>query len=235
MRQSPFIWLGSGRTRRRNVARKGSLLDQAARFGLPVPRGGILLDDFYRICLENGVVEAAAGEVAVPDPVWLHEVLYNEVRFPRLEKLVAVRSALAVPVGESRNKSRARLNIDSTDPAQLADALRDVWSAMIHLKNDQPLDILVMEMAADQSAGEAWSDADSATDQVVVKAQTGDGLPDNFALKKISAFQRSSAEIPPFARRLQKLLRGVRRTFGKGEWHIEWVDDGAICWLLQVD
>ncbi len=96
MRQSPFIWLGSGRTRRRNVARKGSLLDQAARSGLPVPRGGILLDDFYRICLENGVVEEVAGAVAVPDPEWLHEVLYGEVRFPRLEKLVAVRSASAV-------------------------------------------------------------------------------------------------------------------------------------------
>ncbi len=157
MRQSPFIWLGSGRTRRRNVARKGSLLDQAARSGLPVPRGGILLDDFYRICLANGLVKEVGGAVAIPDPQWLHEVLYDEVRFPRLEKAVAVRSASAVPAAEGHHSSLARLNIDFNDPIQLADALSEVWSAMKHLHDQPPLDVLVMEMVVMQTAGGARS------------------------------------------------------------------------------
>jgi hypothetical protein len=56
----------------------------------------------------------------------------------------------------------------------------------------------------------------------------------SFTLEKIGAFQRASANKPPFARRLQKLLRGVRRSFGKGDWRIDWVDDGEICRLLQI-
>jgi hypothetical protein len=35
--------------------------------------------------------------------------------------------------------------------------------------------------------------------------------------------------------RLQQLLRGVRRTFGQGNWQIDWLDDGRICWLIQID
>ena len=126
MRQSPFIWLGSGRTRKRQVARKGSLLDQATRSGLPVPSGGILLDDFYRICLSEGVVEIMDRAVVVPDPVWLHEVLFRDVRFPHLEKKVAVRSAVAIPGAEDRPNGMARLNIDFNDPIQMAMALREV-------------------------------------------------------------------------------------------------------------
>jgi hypothetical protein len=30
------------------------------------------------------------------------------------------------------------------------------------------------------------------------------------------------------------LLRGARRTFGDDDWMIEWIDDGRICWLIQI-
>ena len=234
MRQSPFIWLGSGRTRKRKVARKGRLLDQAARSGLPVPSGGILLDDFFRICLLEGLADLVGGAVVIPDPIWLHEVLYRDVRFPRLDKLAAVRSAAAIPAGESRPIGIARLDVDFRDPVQVAEALRDVWSAMNHLNSEQPLDVMVMEMVSIQTSGEAISAMDSTKDQINVKVGANSELSGSFALEKIGAFQRASANMPPFARRLQKLLRGVRRSFGKGDWRIDWADDGEVCRLLQI-
>ncbi len=234
MRQSPFIWLGSGRTRKRQVARKGSLLDQATRSGLPVPSGGILLDDFYRICLSEGVVELMDSAVVVPDPVWLHEVLFRDVRFPRLKKAVAVRSAVAIRSAEDRPNGMARLNIDFNDPVQMATALREMWSAMNRLNDEQSLDVLVMEMIMIQTAGEALSALDAVKDQVELTAAVDRRSSGSFALDKIGSFRRTSADLPPFARRLQKLLRGVRRSFGKGEWRVDWADDGKICWLLQI-
>jgi len=234
MRQSPFIWLGSGRTRKRKVGHKGRLLDQAAKSGLPVPFGGILLDEFYRICLLEGLAGLVGGAVVIPDPVWLHEVLYRDVRFPRLKKFAAVRSAVAIPASESRTISIARLDVDFRDPAQVAEALREVWSAMHRLNNEQPLDVLVMEMVAIQTAGEAISALDSTNDQINVTKGADSELYGSFTLEKIGAFQRASVNMPPFARRLQKLLRGVRRSFGKGDWRIDWADDGEICRLLQI-
>lgn len=234
MRQSPFIWLGSGRTRKRKVARKGGLLDQAARSGLPVPYGGILLDDFYRICLLEGLAESVGGAVVIPDPVWLYEVLYRDVRFPRLKKFAAVRSAAAIPAGESHTNGIARLDVDFRDPVQVAEALKGVWSAMNRLDSEQPLDVLVMEMVAVQTAGEAMSALDSTKDRIDVTMGVDSELYGSFSLEKIGAFQRASANMPPFARRLQKLLRGVRRSFGKGDWRIDWADDGEICRLLQI-
>lgn len=234
MRKSPFIWLGSGRTRKRKVGRKGRLLDQAARSGLPVPYGGILLDDFYRICLLEGLAESVDGAVVIPDPVWLHEVLFRDVHFPRLKKFAAVRPAAAIPAGKSYPITIARLGVDFREPVQVAEALREVWSAMIRLNSEQPLDVLVMEMVAIQTAGEAMSALGSTKDQINVNMGVDGELYGSFTLEKIGAFQRVSADKPPFARRLQKLLRGVRRSFGKGDWRIDWADDGEICRILQI-
>jgi len=44
--------------------------------------------------------------------------------------------------------------------------------------------------------------------------------------------------LPPWAMRLSRLLRDVRRVLGRedvrGEREVEWADDGRVCWLLQV-
>lgn len=46
----------------------------------------------------------------------------------------------------------------------------------------------------------------------------------------------TAAPGPAFVRRLQELLRDMRREFGEGDlgWDGEWADDGERCWLLQV-
>jgi hypothetical protein len=235
MRKSPFIWIGSGRAGRRNVARKGRLLDQAARSGLPVPSGGILLDDFYRICLIEGLVRLADNAITIPDPVWLHEVLIRDIRFPRMDKPVAVRPAIGLAVDEIHATMRARLNVDLGDPLQLADALSAVWSTIHNDKEEQAHDILIMEMVIVEVAGEALTVAENQQDQVQLTLANDDKSSTVFKLEKIGTFQRASSDVPLYARRLQKLLRGIRRSFGKGGWRIEWADDGEICWVLQVE
>ena len=231
MTKSPFIWLGSGRARRRNVARKGRLLDQAARSGLPVPPGGILLDEFYRICLAKGLVEVAGQAVIVPDPVWLHEVLFRDVRFPRLENTVAIRPAAGRGANDAIEKERVRMAVDLDDPQQLAEALRAVWSMMLVDDKAQRCDLLLMEMVAVAVAGKAVTEEQTERDQIQLLGRDRDAA---FAMDKIHTFQRATAELPAYARRLQKLLRGFRRSFGKGDWRFDWADDGHICWLLQI-
>jgi len=234
MQQSPFIWLGSGRARKRGVDRKGRLLDEAARADLPVPSGGILLDEFYRICLAEGLAELSGDVVVVADPVWLHDVLYQDVRFPRLNKAVAVRSAMAMPLDNAHSDNVARLGIDSNDPVQMAKAVKEVWTAMNRGEADAARDILIMEMVTIQMEGTALSVSEGLDDRITVTKSVPGAEPANFVIDRLRAFQRTSGDMPPFARRLQKLLRGVRRTFGRGDWRIEWADDGEICWLLQV-
>ena len=234
MRQSPFIWLGSGRARKRAVDHKGRLLDEAARADLPVPSGGILLDEFYRICLAEGLAELSEDVVVIADPVWLYEVLFQDVRFPRLKKAVAVRSATTVLLDNARSERVTRLNVDFNDPVQVATALREVWTAMNRGETYPKRDVLIMEMVTIQMEGTALSASEGVDDRITLTKSTPGVEPASFMMDRLRAFQRTSGDMPPFARRLQKLLRGVRRTFGRGDWSIDWADDGKICWLLQV-
>ncbi len=50
----------------------------------------------------------------------------------------------------------------------------------------------------------------------------------------ITSYQLPINYQSPFALRLQRLLHDVRRTFGLGDWDIEWADDGIRCWLVQI-
>jgi len=234
MRQSPFIWLGSGRSRKRGVSRKGRLLDEATRAGLPVPSGGILLDEFYRICLAEGLAELVGDVIVITDPVWLHEVLYRDVRFPRLKKEVAVRSAKAVHGKWNQSGKSTYLGVNFGDPVQLAKALRHTWSTMNGVDDGQSMDVLVMEMVVIQTAGQALSMFDSEEDLVRLSSGADGAKVDNLTLARLRPFQRTSREMAPYAHRLQKLLRGVRRSFGRGDWNVDWADDGEICWVLQI-
>src|SRR5690554_4489859 len=94
-----FVWLGSNRARKRGVSAPGVLLDRAARAGLPVPAGAILLDDVYRLALDEGAAIVSDGRVIVPDPAWLHDLLYQGVRFPVIDAPVAVRPVLVMEEG----------------------------------------------------------------------------------------------------------------------------------------
>lgn len=217
--KTPFVWLGSGRAKKWGVAAKGRLLDKAAKAGLPVPSGAILLDELFQLLLNEGVVMMENGRITAPDPVWLHETLYQSVRFPHLDKPVAVRSARAAAAAP-------QLGVDFTDPAQLSHSLCEIWS----LLDGRRRDALVMEMVGGDSTGLAQTVTHSQNETDAVHIASHPPL----ALPHLRRWQRPAPDQPPHLQRLQQLLRGVRRTFGPGEWHIDWLDDGRICWLIQV-
>lgn len=222
--KTPFIWLGSGRAKKWGVAAKGRLLDEAAKAGLPVPPGAILLDELFQLLLNEGVVMMENGRIIAFDPVWLHETLYQSVRFPRLDKPVAVRSARAAAAPPP-------LGVDFTDPVQLSCSLCEVWS----LLDGQRRDVLVMEMVDGDAAGTA---ASTGSTQAVTHSNEIDSIHiangPALTLPQLRRWQRPAPDQPPHLQRLQQLLRGVRRTFGSKEWHIDWLDDGRICWLIQI-
>ena len=223
MQQSLFVWLGSKRAKKRGVGEKGALLDYATRFRLPVPAGGILLADFYRLALEDGLFVEENGRITCLDPDLLHEAVYDAVRFPKLDKPVAVRAAFSVGNG----RFPAQLHTNFTDPVQLTHALCKVYTSAIHQPDEVRRDVVVMEMVAVVMEGTAVTNTAQAIDTITYHEQS-------HALPQLGAFQSVSPHTQPFAQRLQKLLRGVRRTFGKGEWMVDWIDDGEVCWLIQI-
>ena len=57
----------------------------------------------------------------------------------------------------------------------------------------------------------------------------------SFHPQKLKGFiPQVDQSLPIYVQRLQYLLSGIRRTLGKGDWTIEWIDDGEICWLVQI-
>ena len=235
--KTPFVWLGSGRARKWAVAEKGLRLDQAAGAGLPVPPGAILLNEFFQLVLVEGVIVPEDGRFTAPDPTWLSDTLYHGAHFPRLDKPVAVRAAFAaVEPGETKPtaKSAAQLAIDFHDPVQLAHSLCHLWSSASGANWRR--DVLIMQMVGREKAGVAvvhTGDADADVDAVQVKTGA-DERQTTMRLPQLRRWARPTAELPAYAQRLQRLLRGARRTFGAGEWAFDWADDGCICWLLQA-
>lgn len=218
-----FVWLGSKRAQKNGVAEKGWRLDMAMRAGLPVPHGGILLDDFYWLAVEEEVVTVAEGHLHIPAPAALHDLLYTAVRFPQLDKPCAVRPLFAPAV----IGLPPCLNIPVTDAASLAAALGALWVAAAAAGEAARHDILIQEMVTTKTVGTAVTSPDGGHDIVT----TGD---DSYPLPQLGLWQRPESRVPPHAQRLQKLLRGLRRTFGQGGWQVAWADDGRVCWLLQL-
>lgn len=243
MSKTPFIWLGSRRSRKYPLGNKGRLLDVAASRGLPVPNGGILLHELYMLLLQEGVIHQEGEWIVCPDPEWLYEVFFTEVRFPRLNKPTAVRSAFAAEDRTNESMAgyfRSRLHVNLNDPQALSAALCDVWSSALRYGGTFRRDVLIMEMVAAQVAGVAFAQQAYQDDLVNFSSGTADRLVsgqvagETLTLTRLEGWERPSPDLPPFGQRLQQLLRGVRRTFGAGDWDVEWADDGQVCWLVQV-
>lgn len=228
MNKTPFIWLGAGRAKKRGVARRGRQLDAAARAGLPVPEGAILLDELFRIFLQEGVVEQEGEKVIVPDPIWLLEVFYRDVRFPHLKTTADL---CVIPAddyaGPLSLKSMVH-EVDLENAQQFAEALSKVWSLPI-VDEKFRRDVSIVSSIEGEVVGRALSLPHEADD--VVTILSGDA-EEEIHLTRLGRWDRPSQEFPPFARRLQLLLRGVRRTINnQGIVEFFWQDDGTVCWI----
>lgn len=231
MKKSPFIWLGAGRAKKRAVARRGRHLDDAARARLPVPEGAILLDELFRIFLQEGVVERVGVKVVVPDPRWLLEVLYRDVRLPRLGKSADIS---VIPADEYEGlllPEAIAHDVDLEDADQMAAALSRVWSYPA-ASDEFRRDVSLVRRVAAETAGRALSFSHG--EDVIhnyTSAADGDEI-ETISLPRLGSWQRPFPECPPYARRLQMLLRGVRRTLSNEQaFDFYWLDDGEVCWI----
>lgn len=226
MGQPMFVWLGSGRARKRHVGDKGRFLDEAARAGLPVPAGAILLDEFYRFCLDNDLAQYVGRRPVIPDIELWHNTLFHSVRLPPFDRMVAVRPVGFCPDNSAGSAPAARLWVDISDPGAAAEAVSAVW-ATAHCPQPVRADVLIMEMVAAGHAGQVRL-GEREEDEVTVTSPSAATFP----LLQLPPRRAPDESLPPFTRRLQMLLRGCRRTFGPVVREIEWIDDGAICYLI---
>lgn len=210
-----FVWLGSKRAKKQGVEQPGVLLDEATGVGLPVPAGAILLDRFYHLCLEHGLAVEADNRLIIPDPLALSRVLYEEIRLPRLSRPVTITPIARPPASPA---------VLAQEPTALVAALEQAWFAMAANSRH---DILIIEQIESENRGIVYSQAAYQDDLVFVGEE-------KISLPQLQSWEPSTVGLPPFAGRLQKLLRGLRRTFGAGNWLVEWADDGQICWLVGL-
>lgn len=229
MKKTPFVWLGANRARKWPVGEKVLLLDKAASAGLPVPNGAILLDELFHLFRDEGVVAVQGTAVTDYDADWLYESLYDGIRFPRFDQPVILRAAFSALAHEQMPiASAAKTHIDMNDPDELARALCSIWSVSPNSEIAFRRDVLVMEMVEGELRGTAVTTTDTNTDQITTQ-------DDSLEIPQLTGFfPRIDSSLPPHAQRLQKLLRGIRRTFGEGSWQVDWLDDGEICWVVKV-
>lgn len=257
-----FIWLGSGQASRLGVGNKGALLDRAARVGLPVPPGLILLDAAWRYVIRRGLVQLEQQMVIVPDP----EALLQALQLPPLDRPLAARSAFSAedrPDTSLAGFFTSKLFIDPHEPLQLAGALAEVWGSALQRQGDFRRDLLLMHMVEAEYAGVAFTEREFEDDQINYTGGTADRLvsgivagasldlpklrgwekPGNFRFQlldlgldqvKSEPESKTCQEVYGFGPRLQSLLKRARREFGAGDWDIEWADDGKRCWLIQI-
>jgi pyruvate,water dikinase len=239
-----WIVLGSGRSANLGVGNKARLLDLAARAGLPVPAGIVVLDDAWHAALRLGLLRREAARVEVGDAARL----LARLDLPAFARPIAVRSAFSLEDAPSQSLAgyfTSRLGVNARDRDVLATALAEVWSSADRAGGNFRRDILLLQMVDARHAGVAFSEQEHEDDLVNVVAGTADRLVagavagDALLLPKLRRWERppgTASLLPkrPFALRLQRLLRDIRRVFGPGDWDVEWADDGERCWLIQL-
>lgn len=231
MRPPFFLRLGAGKTRRYPMAASATLLDRAAQAGLPTPAGIILLDEGWQRLLAEGIVRVVGEDVHVDGA----DILLRSFALHALPRAVAVRPIFTRDAATTWYESR--LDVPPDDPPALIHALIDVWHSAQRGPGVSRRDILIMDMIVAQQAGVASLRAGQADDSVQLTAGPGGcALETAWRLPRLTAWQRPTAETP-YKRRLQQMLRGVRRSLALTgpAWEITWVDDGATCWLWGID
>ncbi len=245
MKKLPFAWLGSKRAKKQGAGEKAGLLDMGRRLGLPVPAGVVLLHRVHGLLLEAGIIVREGhhpSRIYCPDPNWLKEALHNDVRLPPLNGRMIIRAAFSDGEGQPFAPIPPVRDVDFGQPQAVAAALCRLWTAVADQPDTFRRDLIIQEQLSIQNEGTAYSDPAYQDDHYSVVSSQYSGDSDRFSmnddwlsLPQLRSGERADDNLPGFARRLQMLLRGVRRTFGQGAWRVEWADDGEICWLLQIN
>jgi pyruvate,water dikinase len=237
-----ILRLGSGDAAQKGCGSKAALLDRAAHAGLPVPPGVIVLDEAWRSALERGLVRVDRvidrRPVSVPDP----SLLVHLLGLPPFDGPLAVRSAFSMEDGATDSLAGvfvSGLFVDGRRPAALAAGLAGVWASAFRRPRRFRRDLILQKMVHARRAGVAFTEREyeddlvNASDGTAERLVSGELPGEQLLLPKRRGSEGPTAADPVEAR-LQVLLRDVRRVFGEADWDIEWADDGARVWLVQV-
>lgn len=222
MNRPHLIRLGSGQSDRPGVPSKGALLDRAKALGLAVPDGCLIRhgSDVPLDGLASRVAQWCAAESIT---------------------LVAVRSSFSTEDGAERSgagRYHTVLSVPAQSIPELARALQDVYASCTE-KAER--DVIIMAMVPAVVAGVAFTQAEYMDDIVNATAGLADGLVrgseegTSLELPKLypGEWRTPDGPGPGAMRRLQRLLRDVRKSIGQ-DVDVEWADDGRRCYLLQV-
>jgi phosphoenolpyruvate synthase/pyruvate phosphate dikinase len=223
------------------IGNKAKLLDVAKAKGLPVPKGIIIPHECYQAALNEKAIEIKNGKVSCANPYHLLAV----VRVPVFRRKVAVRSAFSDEDREGESLAgffASKLFVSTSQREELVEALCEVWSSALRREGAFRRDVLVMEMVDALHAGVAFTETDYEDNLVNFTTGTAENLVagkvegESLLIPKLNWYETAieSEQLPDWAIRLQRLLKQVRRTFGRKNWDIEWADDGTTCWLIQL-
>lgn len=229
-----FIWLGSGRSRKLPIGSPGKLLDQAAKATLPVPQGAILPDEVRRLAEQESLIRYKDGRAAVQDATGLHDLLFVHARLPQFDHPVEVSnidSEVTSGLVEYELPVLQQNSVDASDGPQLAQVLAAVWSISLY----ERCDVLLMEALPFTVSGHVALPQTADCDSVHHVSAGQHDSPSVIEFPVLtSAWASPTAELPPFAQRLQRLARGLRRTFHGQDLRLHWIDDGDICWIWRL-
>ncbi|HSH03487.1 MAG TPA: hypothetical protein VLL52_13275 [Anaerolineae bacterium] len=221
-----FTWLGSKRAHKHNVAPIGSLLDKAARGGLPVPTGAIILDNFYRTARDRDVLQLHQNQITCPNPTDLYDLVYGLMRFPQINEPVTLQPAfsphqLTPPYPWHPNQTTPPF--DFLDENEIANHLCTLYTRA-YQQNADRFDILLTTHQPKLTTNTVQT----------TKSHTRLLLGHHTLIPKLYPSQPPTHTLPPHLQRLQRLIRGLCRTLDDDNWLIHWGDDGHICWLLNI-
>ncbi len=195
---------------------KAGMLHRAAVAGLPVPEGLLLPADTPE---GDDRVRAGLADLSAP---------------------LVVRSAFDGEDGAASSAAGRYTSILQVSPEHLSTAVRAVRASADEAVRHA--DVLVMRQVDARHAGVAVLEDAHVDDLVEVTDGLADGLVGgqvegrSVLLPRLDHLGRSACR-DGWEGRLALLLQDVRRTFGGAPaagWDVEWADDGAVCWLLQV-
>jgi rifampicin phosphotransferase len=218
------VVLGGHDSRASDAAPKASMLHRAALAGVAIPFGVVVLDAVYDAWVADGC----------PLP-------------PELQASpVAVRSAFA-----SEDNSRfshagtfaSVLRVPGNDPVAIAAA-----AAEVRASGDGSVvrrDLIVMKMVDAKHAGVAFTEREHEDDLVNLVQGTAEDLMtgkvtgQSLDIPRCRRGETTDMLLPSWAQRLQRVLQLVRELanvnrWGSGDWDVEWADDGAVCWVVQL-
>lgn len=199
-------------------------LDRAARAGMPVPAGYVVLPALADLAVLHGALTVNGGRIEVHDPsvvrLWLDGAA-------AAGSAVWVRGIHAV----ERSTPSQPAHVPAND---LLSAVISLWQTHLHAHADATIQpVLIQDAPPIEQYGLAWTSAGIGRDHAAIAS--GARFRD-VVLERLFGWERAPnpPEIEPAMARIQALLRDVRRWLGGEHWQIEWVDDGSTCWLLSV-